>query len=212
MSYIYTLILSIHIVAGSISLFFGTINMLMKKGGGIHQKAGRVFVVSMMLTGVSALIMSQLKPNPFLFIIGVFTIYLVGTADRCSKPLKDKPLLIDWVYSLSMFVFADIFILWGIISLFQGNTMGVVMLIFGGVGLYSVYKDFINYRGKNLDKKHRLQTHIGRMVGAYTATITAVLVVNASALPPTIPPFVYWLLPTLILTPISIYWIRKHKK
>lgn len=86
------------------------------------------------------------------------------------------------------------------------------MLIFGGVGLYSVYKDFINYRGKNPEKKHRLLTHIGRMIGAYTATITAVLVVNAAALPTSIPPFVYWLLPTVILTPISFYWIRKQKK
>jgi uncharacterized membrane protein YobD (UPF0266 family) len=86
------------------------------------------------------------------------------------------------------------------------------MLIYGGVGLYSVYKDFINYRGKNPEKKHRLLTHIGRMIGAYTATITAVLVVNAAALPTSIPPFVYWLLPTVILTPISFYWIRKQKK
>ena len=160
MSYIYTLILSIHIVAGSISLFFGTINMLIKKGGEIHRKAGRVFVVSMMLTGISALIMSQLKPNPFLFIIGVFTIYLVGTADRCSKPLKDKPLLIDWVYSLSMFVFADIFILWGIISLFQGNTMGVVMLIFGGVACMVFTKTSSIIEGKistkNIDSKRIL--------------------------------------------------------
>ena len=212
MSAIYTVILSIHIVSGSISLFFGTINMLLNKGGKTHRKVGRVFVSCMMLTGISALIMSQLKPNPFLFIIGVFTIYLIGTADRYSKPLKGKPHLIDWVYSLSMFVFADIFILWGIVSLFQGNPMGSVMLIFGGVGLFGVYKDFINFRGKNSQKKHRLLTHIGRMVGAYTATITAVLVVNASVLPAKIPLFLYWLLPTIILTPISFYWIQKNKK
>lgn len=212
MSAIYSSVLYTHIAAGSISLLCGTINMIAKKGGKLHRKVGRLFVAFMMLTGLSALVMAQIKPNAFLFIIGVFTIYLVGTADRYSKPFKDKPLLIDWVYSLSMFVFADIFILWGIFALYQGNTMGTVMLIFGGVGLYSVYKDFINYRGKNPEKKHRLLTHIGRMIGAYTATITAVLVVNSAALPTSIPPFVYWLLPTVILTPISFYWIRKQKK
>ena len=212
MSAIYSSVLYTHIAAGSISLLCGTINMIAKKGGKLHRKVGRLFVAFMMLTGLSALVMAQIKPNAFLFIIGVFTIYLVGTADRYSKPFKDKPLLIDWVYSLSMFVFADIFILWGIFALYQGNTMGTVMLIFGGVGLYSVYKDFINYREKKPEKKHRLLTHIGRMIDAYTATITAVFVVNAAALPTSIPPFVHWLLPTLILTPISFYWIRKRKK
>ena len=56
--------------------------MILPKGGKRHQKIGRLFVTGMMLTGGSALFMAQIKPNPFLFIIGVFTIYLVGTADR----------------------------------------------------------------------------------------------------------------------------------
>ena len=105
---LYQFFLILHIAAGSLSLFTGSLNMILPKGGKRHQKIGRVFVAGMMLTGGSALFMAQIKPNPFLFIIGVFTIYLVGTADRYIK-----------------------------------------------------------------------LTHIGRMVGGFTATVTAVLVVNA---------------------------------
>lgn len=44
--------------------------MILPKGGKRHRKIGRLFVTGMMLTGGSALFMAQIKPNPFLFIIG----------------------------------------------------------------------------------------------------------------------------------------------
>ena len=207
----YSILLYIHIAAGSVALLAGTINMFRKKGGPNHRSIGRLYVRCMMITGTSALIMAQIKPNPFLFIVGVFTIYLVGTANRYIQPATKKPLLIDWVYTLGMFVFASIFMIWGGYSLMNNESMGWVMLTFGGIGWFSVYKDFINYRGKNAQPKHRLFTHIGRMIGGYTATVTAVLVVNGDRLPFVVPEFLLWLSPTLVLTPISIYWIRQRK-
>ncbi|MEN8769089.1 MAG: DUF2306 domain-containing protein [Candidatus Arcticimaribacter sp.] len=208
---LYQFFLILHIAAGSLSLLTGSLNMILPKGGKRHQKIGRVFVAGMMLTGGSALFMAQIKPNPFLFIIGVFTIYLVGTADRYIKLTQNKPLLIDWVYTLGMFVFGSIFIIWGVITLTKSDGMGAVMLVFGSIGLYSVYQDFNNYKGEAKHRNYRLLTHIGRMVGGFTATVTAVLVVNAQYIPSNIPAALYWLAPTLIFTPLSIYWIKKRK-
>ena len=129
--------------------------MILPKGGKRHRKIGRLFVTGMMLTGGSALLMAQIKPNPFLFIIGVFTIYLVGTADRYIKLKQNKPLLIDWVYTLGMFVFGSIFIIWGIITLTKSGGMGATMLVFGSIGLYGVYQDFNNYQGEAAHRKYR---------------------------------------------------------
>lgn len=109
----------------------------------------------------------------------MFTIYLVGTADRYIKLKQNKPLLIDWVYTLGMFVFGSVFIIWGIITLTKSDGMGAVMLVFGFIGLYSVYRDFNYYKGEIAHRNYRLFIHIGRMVGGFTATVTAVLVVNA---------------------------------
>ena len=209
---LYQILLVLHIAAGTLSLITGSLNMILPKGGKRHQKIGRVFVTGMMLTGGSALFMAQIKPNPFLFIIGVFTIYLVGTADRYIKLTQNKPLLIDWVYTLGMFVFGSIFIIWGVITLTKSDGMGAVMLVFGSIGLYSVYQDINNYKGEAKHRNYRLLTHIGRMVGGFTATVTAVLVVNAQYIPLNIPAALYWLAPTLIFTPLSIYWIRQRKK
>ena len=199
MSLFYQILLFLHIAAGSLSLLTGGLNMILPKGGKRHQKIGRLFVTGMMLTGGSALFMAQIKPNPFLFIIGIFTIYLVGTADRYIKSSKNKPLLIDWVYTLGMFVFGSIFIIWGVITLAKANAMGV-------------YQDFNHYKGEVAQHNYRLFTHIGRMVGGFTATVTAVLVVNAQYIPLAVPAFAYWLAPTLLFTPLSMYWIKQRKK
>jgi len=212
MSLFYQILLFLHIAAGSLSLLTGGLNMFLPKGGKRHQKIGRLFVTGMMLTGGSALFMAQIKPNPFLFIIGIFTIYLVGTADRYIKSSKNKPLLIDWVYTLGMFVFGSIFIIWGVITLAKANAMGAVMLVFGSIGLYSVYQDFNHYKGEVAQRNYRLFTHIGRMVGGFTATVTAVLVVNAQYIPLAVPAVIYWLAPTLLFTPLSMYWIKQRKK
>lgn len=212
MSLFYQILLFLHIAAGSLSLLTGGLNMILPKGGKRHQKIGRLFVTGMMLTGGSALFMAQIKPNPFLFIIGIFTIYLVGTADRYIKLKHNKPLLIDWVYTLGMFVFGSIFIIWGVVTLIKADGMGAVMLIFGSIGLYNVYQDFKNYKGEAAHRNYRLLTHIGRMVGGFTATVTAVLVVNAQYISLAVPEVVYWLAPTLIFTPLSIYWIKQRKK
>ena len=208
---LYTSLLYIHIASGSLALLTGTINMIRQKGGAKHRKMGRFYVRCMLLTGVSALIMAQINPNPFLFVVGVFTIYLVGTADRYIQPVLKKPTLIDKTYTIGMLISSSIFILWGISAAIQSNTMGWVMLTFGGIGLFSVFQDFKNYRGKNPASNYRLLTHIGRMVGGYTATVTAVLVVNGDRLPFVVPEFLLWLSPTILLTPLSIYWIRKRK-
>ncbi len=55
--------------------------------------------------------------------------------------------------------------------------MGYTMLVFGSIGLFGVYSDLKNYRGEIKHPNYRLLIHIGRMVGGYTATVTAVLVV-----------------------------------
>ena len=212
MSTLYQSLLFLHITAGSLSLRTGSLNMILPKGGKMHQKIGRLFVTGMMLTGASALFMAQIKPNPFLFIIGVFTLYLVGTANRSIKSKQNKLLLIDWVYTLGMFVFGSIFIIWGGITLANSDGMRAPMFVFGSIGLYSVYQDFNNYNGKSTDPNRRLFIHIGRMVGGFTATVTAVLVVNAAYLPFNIPEVIYWLALTLLFTPISIYWIKQRKK
>jgi uncharacterized membrane protein YbaN (DUF454 family) len=49
------------------------------------------------------------------------------------------------------------------------------------------------------------------MTGGFIAALTAFLVVNAKYFPEQIPGFVYWLLPTIIFTPLIITWSSKYE-
>ena len=75
MSFLYPYLLTTHILFGSIGLLSGSYNLLRKKGGSIHVKVGKLFVISMLIIGSTALLMALLKPNMFLFIVGVLLFF-----------------------------------------------------------------------------------------------------------------------------------------
>ena len=215
MTAIYPYFLTIHIIFGSLGLFTGTVNLLRKKGGKTHVGIGKLFVISMILTGFSALTLSVLKPNLFLFIVGVFTLYLVGTGQAYMRLKKlgqgQKPKLIDWILTYCMLLAGVVFVFWGgYILLFQKDSMGITLVTFGLIRLQNVRKDLQNYQGKIKFKVYWLREHIIRLTAAYIATLTAFIVVNQNHFPETIPEVVYWLLPTVILTPLIFKWVRKY--
>jgi uncharacterized membrane protein len=82
MESIYTPLLILHITAGAIGLITGTVNLARRKGDKPHKLWGLVFFYAMMATGFSAIVLSLINPNHFLTIVGVFTIYMVGTGFR----------------------------------------------------------------------------------------------------------------------------------
>ena len=74
----FKIFLIIHIAGGSAGLITGLINIIQNKGGKRHKLIGRVFYFSMLMAGFSSLVLSCLHPNHFLFMVGLFTFYMVG--------------------------------------------------------------------------------------------------------------------------------------
>ena len=117
----YQILLVIHVLAGFTGLLSGLLNMIMKKGGKTHRLVGKFFVAGMMISSFIALIMASIKTNYFLFVVGVFTIYLVGTGNRYIylKLLgtSQKPKILDWALTGGMFLMGIAFIILGVILL-----------------------------------------------------------------------------------------------
>ncbi len=214
MEILFKVILLIHIVCGTTGLLTGSLNIIRKKGDKKHKIIGNVFAWSMLCGGFSALILSILHPNYFLFIIGIFTIYMVGTGKRYVylKLLgsSQKPDFIDWLLTGVMLITGLTLVVLGINMLLSQKTFGLVLIVFGFFSLLFVRVDFKNYRGKSQIKNYWLITHLQRMIGAYIAAFTAFLVVNAHLLPIVLPSVFAWLLPTFVLTPVIINWSRKY--
>ena len=208
---LYKVFLFIHIVAGTIGLISGTINIIRKKGDRYHRLVGKAFLYGMLTVGISSFALAILHPNYFLFIIGVFTFYLVATGERYlflqGLLHHQKPAIVDWVLTLFMLLFGIAFIYFGCLFLVKKQLFGTVFIVFGCAGLNFVRVDIKNYKGKIDNKNFWLLAHLQRMTGAYIAALTAFLVVNNTLLPD----FIAWLLPTILVVPLITKWSKKYK-
>ena len=98
-------------------------------------------------------------------------------------------------------------IVYGILPIINEGKIGVLFILFGGLGAFMSYKDFIFYKNPENYKKWTM-VHVGKMVGAYIASVTAFLVAGAG-----FGDNIYiWIAPSLIGTLYIIAWGRKLNK
>ena len=80
-----------------------------------------------------------------------------------------KPKFIDWFLSLGMLLTGSYFVAWGIYLITSYTTFGLVLLIFGLIGLINVKNDLKNDSSRYKNKNYWMLIHIGRMIGAFIA-------------------------------------------
>lgn len=207
MQQLFTILLVMHIIGGATSIIFGSYILFTKKGTKRHRLIGNIYFYAMLTGAIVAMPMSYIHPNYFLFIIAVFTAYMLLTGKRylAKKSVADIATT-DWLLTVVMLIFAVALIILGVYHLLKPRIFGVVFLSFGAISLLFVYKDYKNYSGKAAVKNFGLVTHLQRMMGSYIASVTAFLVVNNRILPPTI----VWLLPTVVIVPLIVKWSKKY--
>lgn len=202
MEIIYKIALGIHIISGFSALLTGFIAILAQKGKKVHQNAGLIFFISMMLVCATAIGISLIKQNQFLLHIGIFSFFLVYSGFRSVRNKSLNPGLMDWTVILIAIINCVLMLL----------TSLPVLIVFGAIGSFLAISDAkLLYDIKNKKEIHKstwLIRHIGMMLGGYIATFTAFLVVNITL---TSLPWLPWLLPTIIGTPLIAYWTRKYQ-
>lgn len=203
MEHIVKLLLVLHVAGGTLALCAGALSLISAKGKKMHRKSGLIFFYAMAVVGGSAFLLSLIKSNYFLLAIAVFTTYLnfVGYRALKNKSMKYTP--IDWVITFFAVINA----------VYMVYTSQIVMLTFGSILLFVVFRNASSQFGgdeklKKLREK-RLLMHLGNMCGAYIAACTAFLVVNINFVKP---PWILWLLPTIIGVPFIILQSRKEKQ
>ena len=204
---LFNTLLVLHIAGGAISLFTGSVVMILKKGSKTHTRIGRIYFYSLLLAAIVSFPMSYLHSSLFLFIVGVFTSYmLLSGKSYLNKRSSADVKVTDWILALVMLLFGLAFLGFGFLNIFKGVYFGVVLVAFGGISISFVIQDWANFMGRHRVKNYWLTTHLQRMIGSFIASATAFLVVNNHFLPPTLA----WLLPTIVLTPLIGIWTRKY--
>ena len=212
MESIITLLIYIHAFFGGIGLISGIISVSVKKGATNHKRAGKIFSYAMLTSSVIALVISNMPQhhNVFLFLIGLFTIYLVLAGNRAltlHHKIKRKADWKDQAISGSMFLISLFMLMLGLLGRQYHFENSILYIFFGGFGVFLTLKDFQTFKRFTKKKNAGLMNHIGRMVGALIASITAFLVAGLH-----IGTIMVWITPTLIGTAYIIYANKKYNK
>ncbi|MBL42405.1 MAG: hypothetical protein CMM49_07095 [Rhodospirillaceae bacterium] len=201
-------LLPIHIIAGTIALFCAAMSVLSEKGKKVHVLSGRAYFWGMATIFLTAIPMSIISSNIFLFLIAIFSFYLAFAGMRFARNRKGVATILDWI-AICLMIFSGIG-MWvlAVIYFLNSNTQYIVLLVFGFLSITLGYADFRSYKNNSATGKERISRHLTNMMGGTIAVITAVLVVN----PPFEPEWVWWVLPTVLITPVIFWWNFKILK
>lgn len=196
-------ILFLHILAGVVAVAAAGVAVGSAKGSHLHRRSGNIYTVAMLITGLSALLLAVVKPNPFLFAVGIFSLYLVFTGWRAAIVRDGRPRRLDHAGGAVMALAGLGMLGWGAQGVMvSAGSQAVILLAFGSIGLTLALADWRDWRRGPVAGKARIARHLGRMLGGTIATITAAGVVNLGFLPD----LIVWLGPTALITPVIFWW------
>jgi uncharacterized membrane protein len=199
-----------HIAAGVVAILAGVGAIATEKGGQIHRRVGRVFVYAMAVVVGTVFPLLALDPTTmrvFLALVAVFSGYFAFSGYRVlsRKRPSDAADSVDWAAAVGTVVACLALGGWGVVWLLDGRTFGIVMAVFGGIGLFFGTYDLRAFRGTG-ESGSWIVSHLQRMLAAFIATVSAVSAVN---LTPTLG-FLAWLWPTIVGVPLITYWSWKY--
>jgi len=202
------ILLTIHILAGTIALLCAAQAVTSEKGKKLHVLSGRTYFWCMVAIFLTSIPMSIITNNIFLFLIAIFSFYLAFAGMRFARNRKGVATTLDWtavglmiLSGLGMWILAAIYFT-------NNNSQYIVLLVFGFLAIALGYVDFKSHKNKTAIGKERLSRHLTNMMGGTIAVITAVLVVNVDLEPA----WVWWVLPTALITPVIFWWNVKVLK
>jgi uncharacterized membrane protein len=196
-------LLFVHIVCGFTALSTAALALATKKGADFHRAAGRLFVLAM--TGIlfTAIPLSYLTKNIFLFLIALFSYYLAISGYLYAKHRDGKARIFAWLASILIVLIGLCMIVAARYLPTSNDYPSIVLDIFGVFAITNGLADIKMYYQKKAVGRIRITKHLSAMLGATIATITAFTVVNIT----THPAFIAWIAPTVVIVPV-IYWWR----
>ena len=147
----------------------------------------------------------SLLPNhksPFLFAIGIFSLYFVITGKRALNFKKQNPnTFIDKGISLFMTLTGFAMI---VLPIIFTRSIDVILSVFGIVGIAFSIRDLMLFKNPFRLQNAWLKLHLGKMIGGFISATTAFVVVGNYF------PGIYgWFIPGIAGSFIIVYWTRK---
>jgi hypothetical protein len=204
----------IHASLGIICLVSGILALTAKKTKGRHPAAGRVFAVSLTLAFAAILLNIVVRKNVFMLGMGWLAVY-AGVEGwrallRFKGSLAPKPTAFDYILGGTTALLSVGLIAFGVrVFVSSNNVMGFVCVGFGVLGVYLLRGSWQRWKTPP-SKQEWMKVHIGMMLGAFSAAVTAFLAVQLSGHLGGFE-WVVWVAPTLIISRYGAYETKRRE-
>ena len=200
-------LLFLHVASGSVALLTSSLAFLSEKGPTFHAKVGRIYAMSMVSVGLTAVGLWFLGSADFLLFIAFFSSYLVLVGWRLGQNRRGQVTRVDqalvWMGLVGtvglLFIAVDIAVL-GAGPWDESSSFAVVPLVFSIIcGVLTRFQFISMKNGIGPKGKERIRQH-GIYMGA--GTISTVTAFSLTAVGGGV---VMWLLPTVVGTTLIVW-------
>ena len=212
-------VMKVHIAAGCFALATFLIPMVTAKGGKAHRRAGWVFVTAMgILTGTGipvSIYRLVVETRPYARLIATFLLFISVLSGAVTwkgmRVLRFKgaganrdPIDLG---------IAGVLGLGGIYTFLVGlGAQAPILMFFGPLGVWIAWSDVRHWLNPNKPKMHWLFEHMGSMIGASIAALTAFSALGARSLGLSAFGAAAWIAPTVIFLPVSFAMGRYYRR
>ena len=211
-SFLHSVLLAIHIIAGIVSLltaFAGVLSKAINVSHRVHVISGTAFVLGMGTIFLTGMPLAYMGSNIFLLMVGIFSGYLAWGGWRYARNRSGIPSGLDWAVVGLMALVGLGFVGYGAWILLAGNSFGTVAVVFGAISVFLCGRNAGVFRAGGATGKLRIAQHLTLMLGGTIAALTAFSAnVIAKYLPANLE-VIAWLWPTVLILPILIVWGRR---
>ena len=168
-------LLPIHILVGTIALLCAALAVSSEKGKKIHVLAGRTYFWCMVAIFSTAIPMSIINNNIFLFLIAIFSFYLAFAGMRFARNRKGIATTLDWI-AVSLMILSGLG-MWILAAIYftNDNSQYIVLLVFGFLAVFLGYDDYKSYKDKTATGKERIAKHLTNMTSGNFTVSTSTL-------------------------------------
>jgi len=218
-----------HVLAGMTALVVAPLAMLAAKGGPWHRRWGKVYFWGMAWIALSTFALMFFRFSLFLVVIAVLSFYNALSGYRVlyrKNPTRpgQTPNWIDWTAAivstgagvgLALYGIGGLTGLSGQLGYIASGTstaLFVLSVAFGLGLLNTAIADIRSFKRASDDKNWWWFYHMTRMLGGYTATVTAFTVQNIGRHLPGEIAWLAWVGPALVATPLISIWVGYYRR
>ena len=195
--------------AGLLAALFAIFSRVIATPHSYHVLSGQLFTVGMLGVGLTGLVIAVAQSSVFFLSLAFFVLYLAFVGWRYAKVRGGLNTAFDkGLSAINLAIFIIMAVVGGYM-LSAGDGAGLLMAIFGTIGLLHAIIDIRGSFGTAITGRSRIAAHLSRMLGGTIAALTAFLLIQFESSSP-----IVWLAPAALLTPVMLLWkalVKRNK-